>query len=1501
MATAQTHFIPVWTGNGLDHMNIYVTSVTVDGVSLTPGSEIGVFDGIYCVGAAVRPNVIQNYIEIRVSMDDPTTTGVDGYTTGNPISFKLWNLANATEYENVVATYTLGNPVFQPGATAMVSLSYTTAPVNNPPVAVVSGSQVVNEGQSVTVSGANSFDPDGNQLTYSWTVSPTISGLSLNTAVLSFVAPEVTVNTTYNFTLVVNDGQVNSQPAYTWLLVKDVNKPPVITGQTAVSTNENTSIVLNIGMLTYTDPDPGQTHTLFAYPGNNYLLSGLTVTPIPGFSGTLSVPVRISDGIDMSNVYNLVITVVAVNNTPQFTSNPVLSVVAGTTYLYFISATDPDGDDMTIAPVTIPAWLTFDMGPVNGEATLVGTPQTEQVGVHPVSISLTDGTIETPVIQSFNITVQPATLAPVLITSALQKAYANSAYTSLLEFYDADSDSVLVSLQNAPAWLSLEGAINGVARLKMAEQHAEVNLIGTPSTSSVGTIAITILFTDKTNNRSKLFPLQVLTPNTPPVASTVEVVTNEDEQVLVVLQGTDAETPYGLIYELLSQPEHGSLSQISARIYIYTPNENFFGTDEFEYRVKESGSNPLYDDAEVEITINPVNDPPVINAPNRYFTSPEGEDIPVPDIEFSDDLDGDNASELELVSLFGPFNGLFNLENHTYTPDVNFYGSDLIFLVARELGADQLESEPLMVWFNIEMVNQTPYFSIRDIVVHEDSQVTFIPVVSDREADIEELEYNIVVQPTNGTLVIEGLTFTYTPDPDWYGEDYIVFQAKDFHGDWTPDLELFVHCAPINDAPVALSATVDANGSASFIINFTDLVSDVDNNLSELTIEFIVTDEDGVGMGMFPSTIVQGANNMTFTYTSLHENTVDYILYRVFDLQNTSLPSMLTINNLPGTKAETKTDLFLAKGDFVDITWGDTLEVVFTLVVSANIETAPELIITNAGELSGQLIDIQLLEFIQGNPLVTYRALYIAPHKSFEDDKPSGNATGVIFDKVGFKGTGSGKDTPFETNVDSISIGNLQTLVPTTIHPIEWQYITEGESAQADIFYTDPDTPDDEIEWNIEVAVEGVSHEFSLIEPGLLSLQITPPVNFYGSMVVSVTATDDTTSTAREFVIEIEGLNMPPEINMVDSIFFMANTQRVVSLLISDRETSNSQLNISFEADPSNAVSQLIYSLGDLTIVPASGFSSNFCVNVTVSDGVNETTHQLKLKYKASNAMPMLLPISTVTTLEDTPKSITIIPMDADAQDILEATTESSNQTLVSYDGITIDPPTALPNVERTITFTPAPDRHGDSDITVFVNDGFKSIAQQFTLRVLPVNDPPSLVEVDDQEMYNNQALVLALSATDIDSYIFTFSAQSSNEDLEFEVVDNLLTITVLNGYHGTTDFTVTVADDSLATATQTIPLVVHDGTSAPIIDGLSVLIYPNPATDRITIRGIDSRHTHAMVNVYNVHGQLVLSRRIENGSDNVAVLDISRLPQGVYMLQIQVNAQYINTKIIKK
>jgi hypothetical protein len=115
--------------------------------------------------------------------------------------------------------------------------------------------------------------------------------------------------------------------------------------------------------------------------------------------GRHDVTLRVSDGT-VSADQSFPITVENVNVLPSFTSTPVTSVLGGDLYVYYATAEDTDGDDMTFSAPLLPSWLSFD---VNTQV-LHGTPDNEDAGDHNVRLRVSDG--EGTEDQNFVVTVE---------------------------------------------------------------------------------------------------------------------------------------------------------------------------------------------------------------------------------------------------------------------------------------------------------------------------------------------------------------------------------------------------------------------------------------------------------------------------------------------------------------------------------------------------------------------------------------------------------------------------------------------------------------------------------------------------------------------------------------------------------------------------------------------------------------------------------------------------------------------------------------------------------------------------------------------------------------------------------------------------------------------------------------------------------------------------------------------------------------------------------------
>jgi PKD repeat protein len=100
--------------------------------------------------------------------------------------------------------------------------------INHPPVANAGQDQQVRVGDLVTLDGRNSYDPDGDLITYNWTIAESPSGsspaLSNPTSVMPTFFPDKPGD--YIIFLTVNDGQADSSPDDVVVIAAQPNVAP---------------------------------------------------------------------------------------------------------------------------------------------------------------------------------------------------------------------------------------------------------------------------------------------------------------------------------------------------------------------------------------------------------------------------------------------------------------------------------------------------------------------------------------------------------------------------------------------------------------------------------------------------------------------------------------------------------------------------------------------------------------------------------------------------------------------------------------------------------------------------------------------------------------------------------------------------------------------------------------------------------------------------------------------------------------------------------------------------------------------------------------------------------------------------------------------------------------------------------------------------------------------------------------------------------------------------
>jgi len=189
--------------------------------------------------------------------------------------------------------------------------------------------------------------------------------------------------------------------------------------------------------------------------------------------------------------------------------------------------------------------------------------------------------------------------------------------------------------------------------------------------SSLGTWTVFVCdntsSTTGTVNRIKLEFTGTPNINNAPAAESQSLIIDEDTPVEVNLSGTDEDGDQ-LTFIIVDGPSYGSL--VSEEDYwIYTPTLNYHGNDSFTFVANDGRVNS--DPATVSITVNPVNDPPVIY--DQSVTTQAN--TPIVITLAGEDVDGDT---LYFSVLNGPSHGTLSgsISNLVYTPDAGYFGSD---------------------------------------------------------------------------------------------------------------------------------------------------------------------------------------------------------------------------------------------------------------------------------------------------------------------------------------------------------------------------------------------------------------------------------------------------------------------------------------------------------------------------------------------------------------------------------------------------------------------------------------------------------------------------------------------------------------------------------------------------------------------------------------------------------------------------------------------------------
>jgi hypothetical protein len=816
---------------------------------------------------------------------------------------------------------------------------------------------------------------------------------------------------------------------------------------------------------------------------------------------------------------------------------------------------------------------------------------------------------------------------------------------------DPDGDTLTYNVVTGPS----HGRLSGTAP----------KLTYTPQPNFNGTDSFTFNVNDGTVDGVPVTVLIIVKAvNDPPRANDDSVTTQEDTLASITLTGCDPDGD-ALSYSVVQNPSHGTLSGTGPNL-VYTPNENFNGSDSFLFKVNDGTVDSAA--ATVSIQLKSVNDPPTASYVGAQVQTnpPEAEDDSVTteeDTPVSITLEGSDPDEdaLSYTIVECPSHGSLSgtAPNVHYTPNLNFNGSDsFTFKVSDETA----ESETATVSITVTAVNDKPSAKDDNARTREDTPIKAIDVlVNDTDADDDQLTTSAATQGTNGSVTINAdNTLSYRPKANFCGTDSFTYTVSDGKGG-TDTATVNVMVKAVNDAPTVNDERVTTQEDKS--VSITLVGNDPDGD--SLSYRVIKGPSHGSLKGTAPK--LRYSPKVNF-------NGSDSFTFKVSDKTAESATATVSIT------VEAVNDAPMAYDD--NVTTQEDRSLSITLA---------------GGDADGDLLTYSVVKGPSNG-----RLRGTAPNLRYS---PKANFNGS--DSFTFKA--SDKKTDSAAATVSITVKAVND-APTANN----ERVTAQEDEQVSIRLSGNDPDGDSLSYSV---VKEPSH-------GRLSgtaprLRYSPMANFNGSDSFTFKVSDKTADSATATVsITVKAVNDAPTANDDSAITQEDRPIVRIDVLANDTDVDDDSLKISTVTQGTNG-SVTINADNTLSYAPMEDFCGSDAFTYTVSDSKGEIdTAKVNVKVKAVNDAPSLTstPVTTATVGA-------LYTYDVDATDPDTGDTLAYSLTIKPA-GMTIDAATGL------IEWTPTSDQAGVNDVAVKVTDNGSAPASQtqpFTVTVAPQSTPATI------------------------------------------------------------------------------------------------------------------------------------------------------------------------------
>ena len=779
--------------------------------------------------------------------------------------------------------------------------------VNTPPVAI-DDAYVLNEDVPLSVGAAdgllaNDIDIDGDTITASFAssgCSPCNGRVTIQQNGSFLYTPDENFNGSDVFFYRVRDGVADFDIGRVDLTILPVNDPPVTQPDTYRTMEDEILIAPEPqGVVRNDDEVDGEllVNAELIAPGTFGSVAfeadgSFTYTPDIDFNGIDTFRYRVFDETGLSTDEDVEILVTPVNDAPialddDYTTDQETALEVSVAQGVLANDSDVDGPVLTVALISLPVGGGVQL---NSDGSFIYTPDGFFSGVDQFQYQVDDGL---GAVDSATATIIVNAVDPDVTVTAADDFYAFDAPFLTVEApgvfsndavsgADVWETTVTVEPEHGTLDLRADGSFDYTAMAGYAGPDAFSYALTADGVSDLARVTLDIRSTD----------------NAAPQASGESYALFEDATLdsrdvySLLLNDSDLEGD-PLVVELVDGVGNGALQMLPGGHFTYTPDENFHGTDGFDYRV--SDGNSVSQTVTAVITVYAQNDAPT--AVDDLYELDQDTVLTVTQTDGVLANDTDPDGDPLVVSLVdAPTHGQLEMSTDgafSYTPNPGYAGADSFRYTVADGQASALAEVTLLV---AAEGNTAPTAMGESYTFAEDTVDNAMDLLSnDTDADNDPLSIVVSSGPSHGNLTQDLVGWRYTPNPDFHGTDSVEYVVTD--GQASSDAVVAqITVEPVNDAPIAATdvyaaaqnTTLTVDGSAGVLANDNDVDGDPLIAVVSLAPQHGTVDLQADGAFVYtPGTDFSGRDEFSYELSDGALSATGRVIIDVADAENT--------------------------------------------------------------------------------------------------------------------------------------------------------------------------------------------------------------------------------------------------------------------------------------------------------------------------------------------------------------------------------------------------------------------------------------------------------------------------------------------------------------------------------------------------------------------------------------------------------------------------------------